>query len=255
MLKKAITAGQKAGAFLKDSFASSHILSYKDPLNIVTEADIAAEKIILDVLQNAFPEHSFFSEEAGLIDNDSEYLWIIDPLDGTTNFSRGFAHFGVSIALTYQHKLVLGVVAKPLTGEIFSAQIEKGAFLNGNPIHTNNESDLKKSVILLGRSASSNELMRFGTVYSALAPHVRTFRAYGSIAMDGSAVAQGIFEAQVLNGANFYDCAAVAMIAKEAGASVTDFKGTPWSSVPERSDLIIANPTLHASLVSLLDTV
>lgn len=254
MLSTAITAAKKAGDFLKTSFTTDHTLSYKDALNVVTEADIAAEKIILGVLQTSFPDHSFFSEEAGLIDNGSEYLWIIDPLDGTTNFSRQFPYFGVSIGLTYKHQPLLGVVAKPLTGDIINAQVGKGAFLNGQKIKVNNESALGKSVVLLGRGNSPEGNKRFGVMYAVLQPHIRTFRAYGSIAMDGSAVAQGLFEAVVMNGANFYDCAAVATICIEARALVTDFKGNPWSSVPPKSDIIIANPTLNASLVSLLSS-
>lgn len=251
MLSQAIKAAKKAGEFLKTSFTTEHTLSYKDAHNIVTEADTASEKIILGVLQTSFPDHSFFSEEAGLIDNNSEYLWIIDPLDGTTNFSRQFGHFGVSIALTYQHKLLLGVVAKPLTGDIVSAQVGKGAFLNKQEISVNNESALKKSVVLLGGGNHPEERKRFATIYTALQPHIRTFRAYGSIAIDGTAVAQGLFEAVVMNGANFYDCAAVVVIASEAGAVVSDFKGNSWSSAASRSDILVANPSLHAKLLSL----
>lgn len=253
MLEQAIEAAKKAGEFLKTSFTRNHTLSYKDALNVVTEADIAAEKIILGVLQTSFPDHSFFSEEAGLIDNTSEYLWIIDPLDGTTNFSRHFGHFGVSIALTYQHKPILGVVSKPLTGDIVRAEIGKGAFLNDQKIKVNNESALEKSVILMGRANSPKENRRFGAIYASLEPRIRTFRAYGSIAMDGCAVAQGLFDACVMNGANSYDCAAVATIGIEAGALVTDFKGNSWSSVPSISDIVIANPSLHKQLLPLIN--
>lgn len=257
MLNQAIKAAQKAGDFLKSSFRRNHTIRYKhkDGLTVVTEADTASEKIILDILQDAFAGHSFFSEEAGFIDNDSDYLWIIDPLDGTTNFSRNFGHFGVSIALRYQKKLLLGVLGNPLTGDIASAQMGKGAFLNGKPIHVATADDLKQSVVLLGRSSTAAEKKRFATVYSALCNHTRTFRALGSIAVDGIAAAKGDFEAIVMNGANLYDVAASAIIAQEAGASVTDFNGNPWDATKECSDFIVANPFLNKTLTSLLKDV
>jgi myo-inositol-1(or 4)-monophosphatase len=163
-------------------------------------------------------------------------------------------HFGVSIGLTYQKKLLLGVVCNPLTDDITSAQAGKGAFFNEKNITVSSQDTLKKSVVLLGRGNSAEENDRFASVYSSLIPHIRTFRAYGSIALDGSAVARGNFDAIVMNGAHFYDCAAIALIAQEAGAKVVDFKGAPWDVNNKRSDIVIANSPLAASLVDKLSS-
>jgi len=252
MLSTAITAAHKAGDFIKENYKGDFRVGYKGDKTIVSEIDTGAEKLILEVITQQYPDHSYFSEESGMTDKNSDYLWVIDPLDGTTNFTRGIPRFGVSIGLFYQHKPLLGVIYNPLLGELYAAQVQKGAFLNDQPIHVGSVQTVDESVLSMGRSPSIQEKERAGIIYKAISPSIRTVRITGSIALDLANIAAGQLDCLIFNGCKFYDAAAGVVIAQEAGATVTNFKGSPWSVTDECSDLLIANPTLHAELLPLV---
>jgi len=255
MLSQAIKAAKKAGKYIKEHYNTEYQISYKDAHNVVSEVDIAAEKIILEYLQEKFPNHSFFSEEKGMIDNGSDYLWIIDPLDGTTNFIHNFPYFCISIALAYKGKPLLGVIYQPLTQELYSAQLGKGAFLNNKPIRVNNLPTLDKAVGLIMRGADTVQKERSAKIFRLISTNLRTVRILGSVVSICS-VASGQFDLMVVNGSLFYDYAAAALIAQEAGATVTDFHGNPWKILKEeRADLLIANPNLHKQFLPKLNAI
>jgi len=252
MLSTAITATRKAGDFIKQNYKGDFRVGHKEDKTIVSEIDIGAEKLILEVLAQQYPDHSFFSEESGMTDKNSDYLWVIDPLDGTTNFTRGIPRFGVSIGLFYQHKPFLGVIYNPLLDELYAAQAQKGAFLNEQSIHVGSIQAVDKSVVAMGRATNIQEKKRAGVIYKAISPSLFTVRIMGSIALDLASVAAGQYDCLLFNGCKFYDAAAGVVIAQEAGATVTNFKGEPWSVTNERSDLLIANRALHAELLPLV---
>ncbi len=253
MLEVAIKAAKKAGAFIKENYKNENLVSYKDPHNIVSEVDVEAESLILYTLQKAFPRHSFFSEEKGMIDNRSDYLWIIDPLDGTTNFTHHFPHFCVSIALTHKGEAMLGVIYQPMQNELFAAQKGKGSSLNGNHLTINNGVALEKTVLIINRGASKKEKLRHGDMVKLMSDYSRSIRVFGSTALDLCYVASGKFDVFMQNGCMAYDCAAGGLIAKEAGAFISDFSGNPWRIDMEKAnDVLVAPPPLHKKLLAIL---
>jgi len=247
-------AAKQAGAVLMEHYAQNITSEYKGPNDIVTAADLAAEKAIITVLEQAFPTHSIYSEETGSVARNSDYTWIIDPLDGTTNFTCGIARFSVAIALQKVDALEVAVVYNPLTEQLYSAQAGQGAFYNGEPLSVDGHTtDLQKAVITMSRGTSPEEKKRHGQLYARMLPAVRSIRVLNSAALDGVGVASGRLVAHINNGCNYYDYAAPALIAQEAGALVTTFTNEPLAMDPSQpSDVLIAPPALHAELVALL---
>lgn len=240
-------AARKAGSLVKENFRKAMKVRYKDTHNIVTDTDKQAEEIILGILRREFPSHSYFSEEIGFIRGVSDCLWVIDPVDGTTNFSQGYPHFCISIAFCYNNSPVFGIVYDPIHNELFCATRGSGAFLNKKKISVTSHSAVAKAVILLNRGASLEEKMMSTRLYSFLVPRVRTIRQLGATALDLCHIACGRFDAMINSGCEHYDCAAGNLIAAEAGAGVTDFSGIPWKL--EKSDLLVANAVLHEQLI------
>jgi len=253
----ATKAAHEAGKFLLEQYSifESTEFQYKDEKSVVSSADLGSERLILKLLKSEFPDHSFFSEEEGETLTNSEYLWLIDPLDGTTNFTRRMPHFNVSIALLYKQKTVLGVVYDPLHDEMFIGVLGQGATLNDQPIKVSNIKELNKTVIVFGRGQSLPEKGRFKKIFANLDNKFRTPRILGSVALDICYVAAGRLDATVLVEHKNYDYAAGALIAREAGAKVTDFKNQQLDQVLEITDLIIANEAIHGQIFDLIQSV
>lgn len=244
-------AARAAGKILATHFGKKHKIAYKNRHTIVTKFDVMAENVILGILRKDFSRHSFFSEEVGLIQGDSDFLWVIDPLDGTTNFAQGFPHFCISIAFYYQKEPCAAVVYNPMTKEMFTAEARGGAYLNGKKIAVHPATDLSKTIIMVNRAAELREKIRCGMIFAYLTPHVRTIRIHGATALDLCHIACGRIDAMVNGGCEHYDCAAGNLIASEAGARVTNLFGTPWKL--EKSDLLVANPVIHQSLLEIFE--
>jgi myo-inositol-1(or 4)-monophosphatase len=257
MLDTAINAAKEAGALIKQGFGSDTALdsTFKqenDTLQIVTDFDTAAEKLILEKLKQAFPDHAFFSEEVGDDHATSDYRWIIDPIDGTSNYARQIPFFCVSIGLTYKNEPILGVVYQPITDELFSAEKGKGAFLNGKKIEVANVNEINKAFITVDRGKSQREKERFVTVVTELTKCVRSMRMPGTSALQTCYVACGRFDAAVFNGLSFYDVAAAAVIAQEAGAQLSDFSGRAWEL--KTGDMLVSHISLQPKLTAILQS-
>jgi myo-inositol-1(or 4)-monophosphatase len=255
MLDVAIRAAKEAGALVKQAFDGSAALgsTFKqenDTLQVVTDVDVAAEKIILDILKQAFPDHAFFSEEVGDDQATSDYRWVVDPIDGTSNYARRLPFFCVSIGLTFKGEPILGVVYQPVTDELFTAEKGKGAFLNGNKISVTENVELGKAFVTVDRGKSQHEKERLVSIVAELTKHVRSMRMPGSGALQTCYVASGKFDAAIFNGLSFYDVAAAAVIAQEAGAQLSDFSGNAWEL--KTGDMLIAHPSLHTELTTVL---
>ncbi len=256
MIQSAITAAKQAGNIIKQNFSASHSspVTYKDQYNIVTTTDIAAEQAIFAILKKEFPSHIFFSEEAGLTKTTSEYLWVIDPLDGTSNFAQHIPFFCVSIALFQHGQPILGVIFDPIHDELFTAETSKGAQLNNTPMTPSNTEALGKSVLALGRGSSMESKLRHTTLYASITPKTRSARVIGSAALGITYVACGRFDGMIMNDCNFYDCAAANIIARQAGAIVSDFHGTPLSHETEGSnDILITNKNLQSEIIKIVN--
>lgn len=244
-------AAMKAGDVLERMFGDAGRVTKKGVIDLVTEADTAAESVILDLLREAFPSDAILSEEAGQGAGDRERLWLVDPLDGTTNFAHCFPVFGVSIAFQVEGEVVLGIVHNPVMGETYEAVAGKGAALNGRPIRVSVIESMEDAMLGVGfpydiRERPERVLRHFREILL----RAQAVRRPGSAALDLCYVAAGRFDGFWEEGLNPWDTAAGMVIAKEAGGVVTTYDGgtyTPW----ERT-IVAANPHLHGRLLEIL---
>ncbi len=253
LMETAIAAGKEAGALLLQYAHSGFRVEYKNPINLVTNADKAAEQCVIDYIQSRFPSHRFLAEERGRVeDTPSPYLWIIDPLDGTTNFAHGFPTYCVSIGLEYNGRCVVGVIVDPSRDELFTAIEHRGACLNGHPIYVSKTSSLETSLLVTGfaydiRESPRNNLDHF-VKFSLKAQGVRRT---GSAALDLCYVAAGRFDGFWEVRLNPWDMAAGAVILREAGGTLTNFSGNELSIYGQ--ELVASNSHIHSAMLDVLN--
>lgn len=234
-LDKAVELARSAGE-KQLSFFRNPELAFQTKLNsfdVVTEADKASERLIIDGIHSAFPGHSVLAEESGRDGtDDAEWLWIIDPLDGTTNFNQGLPVFSVSIALQHNGVTVVGVVYAPYLGEMFTALKGNGAYLNGKPIHVRRNSDIGSMVVATGMPYDrdrhpDNNLDNI----SRVCLRVRGTRRMGSAAIDLAYTAAGYYDAYWELNLNIWDVAAGILLVQEAGGVVGSLRENRNQSV------------------------
>ena len=253
LLETAVSASKKAGALLRRYADSGFRVEYKNPINLVTDADRAAEQCVIDEIRTSFPTHRFLAEERGRVEETpSPYLWIIDPLDGTTNFAHGYPAYCVSIGLEYDGRCVLGVIFDPTRDELFTAIEHRGALLNGRPIHVSETTMLDRSLLVTGfaydiRETTRNNLDHF--VNFAL--QAQGIRRTGSAALDLCYVAAGRFDGFWEVRLNPWDMAAGSVIAREAGGRLTDFSGKNLSIYGQ--ELVASNGRIHDAILTVLN--
>lgn len=216
----------------------------------VTEADLASEKYLIESLQQLIPQAAVLAEESGSAGNN-EYCWVIDPLDGTTNFAHGIPFFCVSVALTYQAKPIVGVVYQPLSDELFLAIEGKGAFLNGKQIRVSTPLTIKTRMVV----ASSSYFQ--STVWTKLVQKLSveekssfSVRNFGSAALELTYLACGRIDGALFEGLCWWDVAAGYLLVLEAGGKVTDFGANPITA--ESTSLVGAVEKIHDRLVALI---
>lgn len=254
-LSVARRAAREAGSVLLDEFGGALAPGIKDDGSLQAAADMSAHQTLVSVLTEMVPEHGIISEESEeeLGSVESSYKWILDPLEGTSNFSIGMSHWGVSLALVRDEKLLVGAVYLPITDEMFVAELGQGAFRNDTRLQVTEETKLDKVTITLGRGRLGGGIPRHTKIFSSLVPAVRSSRMYGATALDICLVASGGSGAHINNDCKFYDGASGALIAAEAGAIVTDFSGQPWKpELTGYADLLIAPKAMHTQLLALL---
>jgi myo-inositol-1(or 4)-monophosphatase len=252
ILSVATDAARQAGAVLIKSARTGFRIEHKQVINLVTDADHEAEQRIIDVIHETFPTHPILAEERGLTGQaQSRYKWIIDPLDGTTNFAHGFPAYCVSIGVECDEREVIGVVYDPTRDELFTAQLGHGAQLNGTPISVSSTDHLDQALLVTGfaydvREASNNNLDHF----ARFALKVQGLRRTGTAALDLCYVAAGRFDGFWEVKLNPWDMAAGVVILREAGGMVTDFNGSPLSIY--RQELVASNGVIHQSMLDVL---
>lgn len=218
-------AGDVAMTYFND--IDNLAINKKSARDLVTDADVAVENYLKQALTEQSPEYGFWGEESGQTDNQKQ-RWIVDPIDGTHSFSKGQYYWGVSVALEIDGELVMGAVYGPALDDYYCAEKGKGAWKNGKPIKVSNETSLGDSMVSTGFAClrqylKDNNLERFGRIAQATTGQ----RRLGSAALDLCTVADGQVDAFWEQELNLYDVAAGALIALEAGGTVTDFKGNP----------------------------
>jgi myo-inositol-1(or 4)-monophosphatase len=253
LLEAAIAACQEAGALLLKYAGAGFHIEYKNPINLVTDADRAAEQCVIDHIKAHFPTHRFLAEERGRVEKgQSPYLWIIDPLDGTTNFAHGYPAYCVSIGLEYQERCVLGAIFDPTRNELFTAIEHLGAQLNGRSIHVSNTMSLDNSLLVTGfaydiRETPRNNLDHF----SNFALKTQGLRRTGSAALDFCYVAAGRFDGFWEVRLNPWDMAAGSVILREAGGQLTDFSGKDFSIYGQ--EVVASNGQIHEAMLEVLN--
>ncbi|WP_206484289.1 inositol-1-monophosphatase [Thalassotalea sp. G2M2-11] len=229
MLNIAVRAARTAGNVIVRAFeqADKIEIETKGTNDFVTNVDIAAEQAIVDTIRKSYPEHSIVGEETGISEGtDSDYQWIIDPLDGTTNFVKGIPHFAVSIALKVKGKLDQAVIYDPIRGELFTASRGKGAQLNGFRIRVKQNKELTGAILATGFPFKQKQHMNaYMNIFQALFTKTSDMRRAGSAALDLAYVAAGRVDGFFEIGLKPWDTAAGELMVIEAGGLVTDFTG------------------------------
>ncbi|MBC8249443.1 MAG: inositol monophosphatase [Anaerolineales bacterium] len=251
MLETAIEATRQVGQILLEEFGRSQEISFKGLRDIVTEADLAAQAKAVEVIRSRYPDHDIWAEEVGQTpDGASDYCWIVDPLDGTTNYSRGFPCFSVSIALSHRGELILGVVYDPLRDQLFRAQRGQGAYLNDDRIQVSAAERLIDAVIGLDWAHEQELRCQMAQLVAEVAPKVGTLRSTGSAALGLCSMAAGWIDVYFHLSLKPWDVAAASVIIQEAGGTISDLVGLPWH--PKSGSCLASNGLIHKAMLTLL---
>ncbi len=255
-LSAMMDAARKAGAGLMRHFRgearASLQVSLKGPADFVSAADLESEKCLRDALLGAYPDHGFFGEEKAATGVGASARFIVDPLDGTTNYLHGIPHFGVSIALERGGRLVAGVVFDPAKGEMFCAEAGRGAFVDGAALKVSTEGDMQMAVIGTGipHGNRPERHSKYLTVLGRVMKESAGVRRFSAAALDLCYVAAGRLEAFFEAGLSPWDIAAGALIVREAGGRATDHEGN--DDLLASGDVLATNGRVHPRMLELL---
>lgn len=247
--KIAIKAAREGGKIIAENFGKLTKVSYKKDLSLVTKIDSEVEKTVVKLIKKKFPSHNILVEEEGGRLGKG-YNWIIDPLDGTTNYISRVPFFSTSISLFFNKTPVLAVVFNPLNKELYFAQRGKGSYLNGERIRIGRERILSESTITFGKGRPKENLIKLHKILRKTIGQYRTFRVFGCTSLELCYVASGRLNGHINIGSKPWDYAAGALIVKEAGGQVTDFKGNEWRI--ESKNIVASNKKTNKLLLNLL---
>jgi myo-inositol-1(or 4)-monophosphatase len=274
MLQTAILAAREAGSILLENLKKPRRTKVKGLRDIVTDADAKAQRAIIEIIQARFPSHDIISEESDLGSKDQAdvkggsdelttgdgrrspdrarcpYTWIVDPLDGTTNYSRRLPCFCTSIALSHQGVVILGVVYDPLRDDLFQAERGKGAYLNGESLRVSHVESLAGALVGFDWARAQAEREVIAHLVAQMALQVRTLRTLGAAALGLCYVAAGWLDVYFHFSLSAWDAAAGALIVQEAGGVASDFTGHPWQIGSRRC--LASNGLLHDEMLSIL---
>jgi myo-inositol-1(or 4)-monophosphatase len=250
-LNVAVRACRAAGRIQRAAFGGVQRVEHKGEIDLVTAIDRASEKAILAVIGRAFPGHGVLAEESDRRTGDGEHLWVVDPLDGTTNYSRGFPYFCVSVALARAGQVIVAAVYQPLLQELFTAVRGRGAFLNGRQLRVSGQARLDQAFLATGfpydiRSGRRTNIDHF----TNFATRCLAIRRAGAAALDLAYVAAGRFDGFWELKLRPWDIAAASLLIEEAGGRITGLTGRPWR-LPVR-DIVASNGPVHREMLAVL---
>lgn len=254
-LRTAIEAAKAAGKIIMKHYGQLHHIKIKSArLGIVTETDLKAQRKIKAVIRKAFPKALFLAEEDKEHSRISNQVtWVVDPLDGTKNFSRGIKLFSVSIALVKNKKPVVGVILDPSTGDLFYAEKGKGAYLNGKKIHVSKVTEMKKAIFDLPLSTRVGVRKNHIAILKKMFNSMGSLRTIGSAALRSGFLAAGWFDVYIEAGVYPWDIAAGILLLKEAGGKITNSKGKPFKIFSIRDTIVATNGKLHKKVLKELN--
>lgn len=253
ILRYVMEVSMKTGAYIKLSQQQIHAseIEQKGPQDFVTKIDKKAEEVLVEALRIILPDSGFTTEEKMVSQDSREYMWIIDPIDGTSNFIHGIPIYSISIALQHHHETVLGVVYDPVHEECFYAIKGQGAFLNGKPIQVSNKSTFEQAMLATGFPYAKYEKMdAYLACMKAFLTECRTIRRMGSAALDLCYVACGRYEGFFEYGLSIWDIAAGALIVKEAGGVISNYNGD--TEFQFEKELVATNLLLKEPIARIL---
>jgi myo-inositol-1(or 4)-monophosphatase len=251
-LETAVRAAREAGKILERRLGESREITYKGPGNIVTDADMAAQESILETIRAAFPHHAILSEEMVPPEaDDGRPLWVVDPLDGTTNYSRRWPSFCVSIAVSEGGRVMAGAVYEPNLDEMFHAHRGGGAFVNGAPLRVSAVDSLTGALMSMNWPYGREGMAQAMRLLECLMPRVGTMRSVGSAALSLCHVAAGRSDIYFHPSLYAWDVAAAGLILEEAGGTLTDLQGEPWTL--QSAQCLGTNSLLLEEVVEVLD--
>ncbi|MGI9036944.1 MAG: inositol monophosphatase family protein [Pyrinomonadaceae bacterium] len=252
MLNFAMQTARDAGQILLEKFGRVTTITKKGDINLVTEADLASEALIIERIKSYYPKHSILAEESGsaMIDANDVWKWIVDPLDGTTNYAHGYPCFCVTIALEHEGKIVIGATYDPTRDEMFAAESGQGASLNGRRIRVSETEKLSESLIVTGFPYDFKQRQNFAKHLTDFMLESRGVRRDGSAAIDMAYVACGRFDGFWEEGLNPWDVAAGVLLIEEAGGFVTYYDGAPFSIY--KPPMCASNGLIHHAMLKVL---
>lgn len=253
-----VISAKQAGTFIRDALGqvTDDDIQEKELHSLVSYVDLNAEKMIVAFLRNVIPESNFITEEhttSGEVNSDSKYTWIIDPLDGTTNFLKGIPIFSVSIALICEEELLVGVVYDIMNDVSYYAWAGGGAYQNGHSIHVSHVAHLDHAIIATGFPYARKKMEAIADLLLLILKEARGVRRLGSAALDLAYTACGRFDGYYETQINAWDVAAGILIVREAGGQVSDFKGA-WNPVFS-THILATNPKLYPQIMNLIKQV
>ncbi|MBK8945277.1 MAG: inositol monophosphatase [Ignavibacteriae bacterium] len=252
MLQKIIDISKEAGEIIRNGYRKNISIEFKtDASNIVTNIDKSAEKIITDFIMKEFPTHSIIAEESGLTTKNSEYQWVIDPLDGTTNFAHGLPLFSVSIGVQKNDETFYGVIYDVMRDTIFAAEKGSGTFENDKKISVSKNDNLAESLLVTGFSYDiKNNYLEEVNYFAQFLTKVRAIRRLGSAAIDFCFVANGIFDGFWEANLKAWDVCAGLLIVEEAGGKISDYNGNLVNI--NSPNFLATNGKVHSKMVEIL---
>ncbi len=251
LLTIATRAARKAGDFVMREANHISSIESKSQHDYVTNVDRAAEQLIIETISNSYPEHSFLGEESGQ-SGESEFQWVIDPIDGTSNFIRKIPHWAISIACKHKGRTQVGVVYDPSKEELFSAVRGRGAQLDNKKMRVSNTKGLEHSLLATGFPFRNEQrLDEYLEVFAKLFPHCSDMRRAGSAALDLAYVAAGRFDGFWEFGLSPWDTAAGVLLVEESGGMVSDMQGNP--NYEKHGSILAANPKAFRAMLKLIN--
>ena len=255
LLNFAIQTARDAGSLLAERFGRALRITNKSELDLVTESDLASEKLIIDRIKTYHPRHAILAEESGAsspptAEAQSEWRWIIDPLDGTTNYAHGYPTFCVSIGLEHNGRMEVGVIYDPVRDELFTAERGEGASLNGRRIHVSAINSLSAALLCTGFPYDVRERSEFARHFANFIMNAQGVRRDGAAALDLAYVACGRFDGFWEEGLKPWDVAAGSLMVEEAGGRVSKYDGGPLSIYTP--PILASNGLVHEQMMRVL---
>jgi len=251
MKEIAVIAARRSGKLIMDQLNEMRHIEHKDGINnLVTDVDKGSEKLIIDTIRESFPEHTILAEESGLETRTDEHTWVIDPLDGTTNYAHRFPFFCVSIAVMFEGKILLGVVYDPTRDELFSAMAGKGAFMNDQPISVSNRKTVIESLISTGFPYSQDGKKQNLDYFTRMLGKSQAVRRPGAAALDLCYVACGRLDGFWELGLQPWDTAAGTLLVEEAGGRITMMDLSEYDVF--KKEILGSNSYIHDEMQGLL---